>query len=233
MERRIIRIPETDSTNTYIKALASDGEWLCVIADRQTGGRGRLGRSFESPEGGLYMSFLCPPTAGENDAVTARVAVAAARAIESMTGLELRIKWVNDLYCGGRKLAGILTESVWSGGKRKCLVIGIGVNLTEGGLTEALRDIATSVEAEGGRIPSREVLAARIVDEYDRCTDFCEEYRARQLLLGCNVEVHRGNEIFSAFAEDIDADCAVILRLDNGEKLTLSSGEISLRAEER
>lgn len=232
MEYRIIRIPETASTNTYIKALASDMEKICVIADRQTGGRGRLGRSFESPEGGLYMSFLCPPMTGASDAVTARVAVAAARAIEDLTGLELRIKWVNDLYCGGRKLAGILTENVWSGGEQKCLVIGIGVNLTDGGLTEALHGIATSVEAEGGRIPSRETLAAEIISEFERCVDFREEYRERQLLIGCPVEVHRGSEIFSAFAEDIDESCAVVLRLDSGERTSLTSGEISIRAGE-
>lgn len=225
---------EIDSTNNYLKAKAAEGQRrLCVIADRQTGGKGRLGRTFESPTGGLYMSFICDPsdTKKAGDAVTAKTAVATARAIEKLTGLEIQIKWVNDLYCGGRKLCGILAEGGLdlSTGKLGYLVIGIGVNLTANSLSSKLSTIATSVEEENGPVPDKEKLAVQILKEFEQCTEFREEYRRRQFLLGQPVEVHRGNEVFPAVAEDLDENCAMILRLENGERITLSSGEISLR----
>ncbi len=226
---RLIRIRETESTNTYAKDLAEAGERdACVIADRQTGGRGRLGRTFESPEGGLYMSFICPGTDMIGDTLTAKVAVAAARAIERFTGLAVGIKWVNDLYVNGRKLCGILAEAVWKNGTPDHLIIGIGVNLW-GDLPEYLSGIATTVESEGGQVPDREELARAILAEFEDCGDFYEEYRSRQILLGCPVTVHRGNDTFPAVAEELDENCAVILRLENGERITLTSGEISLR----
>lgn len=226
---RIIHLDETDSTNKYIKNLAAAGErGICVIADRQSAGRGRLGRTFESPEGGLYMSFICTSTDVVGDALTAKTAVAAARAIERLTGLPLKIKWVNDLYAGERKLCGILAEGVWNGGELDCIVIGIGVNLY-GTLPDYLENIATTVESAGGQVPEREELAGAILEEFNNLTDFYEEYKSRQLLLGCSVAVHRGDDTFYAVAEEIDENCAVILRLDDGSRVTLSSGEISLR----
>lgn len=228
---RLIHLAETDSTNKYIKTLVPSGEHICVIADRQTAGRGRLGRTFESPEGGLYMSFTCRTTDVMGDALTAKTAVAVARAIEKLTGLTLGIKWVNDLYAGGKKLCGILAEGVWNGGNLDYIIIGIGVNLY-GALPEYLDGIATTVEAAGGRVPGREELARAILEEFVKFTEFYEEYKSRQILLGCPVTVHRGDETFHAVAEDLDENCAVILRLDDGSRVTLSSGEISLRRRE-
>ena len=228
---RLIHLTETDSTNKYIRSLANPREKLCVIADRQTAGRGRLGRTFESPDGGLYMSFTCHSTDVLGDALTAKTAVAAARAVEKLTGLDIKIKWVNDLYAHGKKLCGILAEGVWTGDSLDSLIIGIGVNLY-GVLPEYLENIATTVEAEGGRVPEREELACAILDEFERLTDFYEEYKSRQLLLGCPVTVHRGDETFTAAAEDLDDGCAMILRLCDGTKMTLTSGEISIRKHE-
>lgn len=222
---RYIHLTETDSTNTYLKNLAAS-EAVCVIADRQTGGRGRMGRTFESPEGGLYMSFTCPGNAVDH--LTAKAAVAAARAIEKHTGLTLQIKWVNDLLVDGKKLCGILAEGVWTDGELRSAIIGIGVNLY-GELPEYLRDIATTVESAGGRVPDRDALAHAIIGEFENCTDFYEEYRSRQNLLGCAVTVHRGNDSFNAVAEDITDSFRMILRLDDGSRMTLSSGEVSLR----
>lgn len=228
---KLIHLSETDSTNKYIRSLAAPCEKICVIADRQTAGRGRFGRTFESPDGGLYMSFTCHSTDVLGDRLTAKTAVAAARAVERLTGLCVKIKWVNDLYVHGKKLCGILAEGVWTGADLDCIVIGIGVNLY-GALPEYLENIATTVEAAGGKIPDREELARAILEEFDSLTDFYGEYKARQFLLGCTVTVHRGDETFTATAEDIDENCAVILRLDDGTRIPLTSGEISIRKHE-
>ena len=222
---RYIHLTETDSTNTYLKNLAAS-EAVCVIADRQTGGRGRMGRTFESPAGGLYMSFTCNPASVDH--LTAKAAVCTARAIEKLTGLTLRIKWVNDLMADGKKLCGILAEGVWTDGELRSAIIGIGVNLY-GELPEYLADIATTVESAGGRVPDRDELARAITREFESCTDFYEEYKSRQSLLGCAVTVHRGDDSFDAVAEDIADNFGMILRLPDGSRMTLSSGEVSLR----
>lgn len=236
MSYRIITIPETESTNTYLKALAADGERdLCVIAKRQTGGRGRLGRTFESPDGGLYMSFV--PASDSDPAgecITAKAAVAAVRAVERLTGLNVMIKWVNDLYVGGLKLAGILAEGAVdpAAGSHEYMIIGIGVNLTDGCLPKSLGNIATSVEAAGGKVPAPAELAREILREFEACGDFREEYARRQLLLGKTVTAHRGNETFNATAEALADDMSMILRLEDGTRVAVNSGEISLRIPE-
>lgn len=225
---RIIHLPETDSTNTYLKNLADTGEDICVIADRQTGGRGRLGRTFESPEGGLYMSFTCHVEDFSADTVTARAAVAVSRAVERLTGLQTGIKWVNDIYVNGRKLCGILAECVWNGGAPALVIIGVGVNLY-GELPQHLSDIATTVSNEGGTVPDREELATAIFEEFAAADDFRAEYKRRQILLGRAVTAYRGDDSFDAVAEDLDDGCAMILRLPDGTRTVLSSGEVSIR----
>ena len=106
------------------------------------------------------------------------------------------------------------------------------MNLTANALPPEISDIAASLEEQCGAVPPRMALAAQIVREFEACGDFKEEYRRRQLLLGKAVNVHRGKEVFPATAEDIDDDCAIILRLENGEIMALSSGEVSLRLRE-
>lgn len=228
---RIIHLTETDSTNKYIKPYAVAGEKVCVIADRQTAGRGRLGRTFESPVGGLYMSFTCTESCSLGDHLTAKTAVAAARAIEGLTGLCCGIKWVNDIYAGGKKLCGILAEGVWQNGNLTAVIIGIGVNL-DGTLPDHLANIATTVELAGGTVPDREELAEAILREFESTTDFYDEYKARQIFLGCPVTVHRGDDTYDATFTDISPDFAAVLTLADGTTQELSSGEISLRLSE-
>ena len=132
---RIFRYDTVDSTNTVCKNLAAQGapSGTAVIARRQTAGRGRMGRSFESPEGlGLYLSVLWRPEGTPEDLLplTPMAAVSAAMAIRRVTGAPVRIKWPNDLVLGGRKLCGILTE-LESGGEGLALVIGIGLNVSQ------------------------------------------------------------------------------------------------------
>lgn len=232
--RRILVLESVDSTNTYLKKSAAAGEReLCVIAHSQTGGRGRLGRSFESPAGaGLYMSFIhVPQEKDELDSVTARAAVATARAVERLCRIPVGIKWVNDLFVNEKKLCGILTEGEMSPDSAvpKYLVIGIGLNLKKAALPDALSHIATSVEAEGGVMPDTEELALAILAEFDGAADFVTEYRDRQIFKNCPVTVHRGGESFPATALEVDGSCAMVLRLEDGRLIHLNSGEISLR----
>ena len=226
-------IPQTDSTNTDLRQMALQGakEGATLIANTQTGGRGRRGRSFASPQGGLYLSTLIRPT-GITDPglITCRAAVAAARAIESLCDLKIAIKWVNDLYLNGRKVAGILAEGVLSpAGDLTAVVVGIGINVA-GALPPELETIATTLEAEGAPL-SREDLAAAFLNQWDSVQtdpDFMDEYRRRNLVLNNPVTVVRGDSTYPATAVEITDTGHLVVRTDHGlEELT--SGEVSLR----
>ena len=130
---KVIVLDEVDSTNNYAKKLAAQGalHGTVVAAERQTGGKGRLGRSFSSPKGtGLYMSVIIRPECSVETAslITSAVSVAAAEAVEELCGGRVDIKWVNDLLAGGRKLCGILAEGVLREGRVQSVILGIGIN---------------------------------------------------------------------------------------------------------
>ena len=224
------------STNTQVKDMAQHGaaEGVTLLADRQTGGRGRRGRTFHSPEGGLYLSTLLRPD-GEIDpgAITCRAAVAAARAIESLCNARIDVKWVNDLYLNGRKVAGILAEGVLSpDGRLTAVVLGIGINVGATPFPDELKDVATSLGNEGFRL-TREDLAAAFLNEWERaCTqphgELMAEYRRRNLVPGREVTVVQGENTYSATAVAITDDGHLIVRTAEGER-TLTSGEVSLQ----
>ena len=226
-------IPQTASTNTDLRGMALEGadEGTTLIAETQAGGRGRRGRTFCSPEGGLYLSTLLRPTdVTDPGLVTCRAAVAAARAIESLCDLKIAIKWVNDLYLNGRKVAGILAEGVLSpAGNLTAVVVGIGINVA-GKLPAELESIATTLKAEGATL-SREDLAAAFLNHWDMVQtdpDFMDEYRRRNLVPGNPVTVVRGDATYSATAVEITDKGHLVVRTDHGlEELT--SGEVSLR----
>ena len=223
-------LAEIPSTNTALKEMAAQDASIgtTLIAARQTGGRGRLGRQFHSPEGGLYLSTLIAPT----DTATCRAAVAAARAIERLCDAKIDIKWVNDLYINGRKVAGILAEGVLSpDGVLTAVVLGIGINVGEMTFPAALQSIATSLGNEGF-VLAREDLAAAFLGELTAVLadpTVMEEYRRRNLVLGRQVTVMRGGETYPATAEGITDAGHLIVRDDNGDIHELSSGEVSIR----
>lgn len=233
-----------DSTNALVRARAVDGEGagLVVIADRQTAGRGRLGRAFFSPPGcGLYLSVLLRPTLAAADALllTTATAVAVAEAIEAVTGLAVGIKWVNDLYLDGRKVCGILAESaITASGRLDYAVIGIGVNVRApvGGFPDELRDIAGSLlpaDAPDLRPALTDAILARLLPAVDAlpARTHLAAYRARSTLLGRRVTVLPGGEAVEV--EGIDDDAHLIVRCADGTLRALSSGEISVRPEEK
>ena len=244
MIRKKIYLEETDSTNRYLKELAVEGaeEGTVVIADKQSAGRGRLGRSFFSPEEkGIYMSVLLRPEISLERSVliTSMAAVAVARAIEKVCGLPSKIKWVNDIFLNKKKVCGILTEAGIDEARQTLsyAVLGIGVNVGSMEFPEELREIATSVSNECGFAVKKEALIDEILKElelwYPTLWDgsFLEESKARSILLGKEIrvmdEMHPEGG-YSAKAVDINELGNLIIERD-GSTQVLNSGEVSIR----
>lgn len=241
-----IYFEELDSTNRYLKELAVKNArpGTVIIANRQSAGRGRLGRNFFSPEEkGIYMSILLRPDIPLERAVliTSMAAVAVARAIERVSGIEAKIKWVNDIFLNGKKVCGILTEAGINAeqGTLDYAVLGIGVNVGAMEFPEELRNIATSVTNECGFAVSKENLIDEILLELERwyatLSDggFLEESRKRSILLGKEIlvldETAPGGS-YPAKAVDINELGNLVIE-KNGEKKILNSGEVSVRFE--
>lgn len=244
MIRKKIYLEETDSTNRYLKELAVEGaeEGTVVIADKQSAGRGRLGRSFFSPEEkGIYMSVLLRPEISLERSVliTSMAAVAVARAIEKVCSLPSKIKWVNDIFLNKKKVCGILTEAGIDA-ERQTLsyaVLGIGVNVGSMEFPEELREIATSVSNECGFAVKKEALIDEILKElelwYPTLWDgsFLEESKARSILLGKEIRVMDAMHPeggYSAKAVDLNELGNLIIERD-GSRQVLNSGEVSIR----
>ena len=246
MRGRIQYYPSLDSTNLECRRLAEKGapDGTVVIADCQTAGRGRLGRSFESPQGlGLYLSVLWHPHCAAESLLplTALAAVAAVRAVERVSGIRCGIKWPNDLVLHGKKVAGILTESsLCENGAVSCVIVGIGINLRQrpGDFSPDVAVIASSLEAESGTSVDGAALADALIAELD--TLYAEalphperwvaEYRAACLNPGRAVQVIRPDGTrLRARALDIDAQFGLMVQYPDGTVETLRSGEVSVR----
>lgn len=236
---------EVTSTNTVLRELAEQGapEGTAVVSGTQTGGKGRLGRSFFSPpDTGLYLSILLRPHMAAFEAVrmTAAAAVAVAGAVEELSGRKAGIKWVNDIYIDGLKICGILTEASFSleNGGLDYAVVGIGVNAyePEGGFPEELRNIAGAVFRER-KAELRSRLAGEIVTRFMEyyhdlsSKQMLEDYRARLLWKGERINAFRGAETTSCTLIDADPDYALRVRLDDGTEQRIQSGEITIRRE--
>ncbi len=239
-EIKIISVKETTSTNDELKKMphGANKETVLFVADSQTAGRGRKGRSFFSPKGtGIYMSLLIHPelSAEECTLITPLCAVATAEAIENVTGIKADIKWVNDIFVGGKKVAGILTEGAFTQKGADYIIVGIGINLSapEGGFPEEIRDIAgaLTVKIEG----LREKLIAETVNRFMyhlnkiKGREFIPLYRDRLFFLGKEITVISSQGNYRATASDIDEMCRLTVRTEEGELKILNSGEISVK----
>jgi len=231
------------STNTLLREMAAKGtpEGYVLVAEEQTSGKGRHGRSFHSPaRHGVYFSLLLRPGLRASDAamITSAAAVAAARAIEEVVGVRVGIKWVNDLFADSKKVCGILTEAAFDmeSGSIESAVLGIGINVTrpETGFPPELEDIATQLaDRTFGADGERNRLIAATLDNFweiytSRGREFMDEYRARSIVLGQDIYVLSGGEQTLAHALEIDDDCGLVVRYENGATATLSSGEVSI-----
>ena len=241
--RNIKVLDEVDSTNNAVRELETEKapHGTTVVADRQTAGRGRIGRNFVSPAGkGLYMSVLVRPYFDMRFApmITAAAACAAAEAVEELCGSRVMIKWVNDLYMNGKKICGILTEASLGLEMRvlDCATIGIGINVRSAGSSfdSELKKTATSIEDETGVILNRNVLCAEVLNRLEyylgKISDrsFLDAYRERELLTGNEITATVGSEKLTGTALGIDDNANLIVKLRDGGIKYLSSGEASL-----
>lgn len=233
-----------DSTNTRCKLLAEHGapEGTFVVANCQTAGRGRQGRPFYSPKGaGIYFSLLLRPTFELEDVslLTTYAACVTARAIEEIFKVQPQIKWVNDIFCNGHKVCGILTEAQFSAESHAVtyVVVGIGVNVArpEGGYPEQIAHVAQALTSgDEGAEDKRAQLAARVADlfmqDYDRVPDkpFLGYYRAHSLLDGKTVTVYTGTDSFEATVIGVNDDLTLKVRLENGTTKDLAHGEVHI-----
>ena len=234
-----------DSTNNYLKQRAAEGapHGLAVIANKQTGGRGRFGRTFESPAGkGLYLSVLLRPefSPAQMASLTPWAAVAVCRAMERLTGLHPKIKWINDILLEGKKLCGILTEAdIAPDGSLNHVILGIGVNIAqeESDFTPDVAAIATSLARHMEQPPSREALADALVRELDRMwsafphgsAEYLEEYRARCATVGQAINVITPGGSRPAVALQVEDSFTLTVQFSDGTTKTLDSGEVSVR----
>ncbi len=240
---KIIYYPETDSTNTraklYAKEHTKSKEPVIFIADSQTAGRGRLGRSFLSAaEAGIYISFLLYPECVGADITkfTPFAAVKLSECVEELTSIAPQIKWVNDLYVGGKKLAGILVEGEMnSEGKIAYLVCGLGINVYKTPLPDEISDIAISIEEASGERISREELVALLISKMlSSYKDFISDdvfsgYKKRLNTIGKEVNVIKPDTSYPATVKALNTDYSLTITLPDGSEEILFTGEVSVR----
>ena len=247
--RSIDLFKTVDSTNSFAKSLAQLGakNGHVIISEHQSMGRGRMGRVFYSPScQGIYMSVIIRPKLSIEKAtsITACAAVAVCQAIDKVIAeagiihAPCRIKWVNDIFLGDKKVCGILTEAsvaVEQGGL-DYVVIGFGLNVNNYSFPDELQDICTSLRLECGESFSRVKLCTEILDRFEALIEeltagkstFMSEYRNRSILTGKIIDVENNGitERFSCVG--IDDQGYLVVRRSNGTELSLSGGTVTL-----
>lgn len=233
----IILLKTVDSTNTYAKKLAADGagDGTMVIAEQQTAGRGRRGNSFYSPpKSGLYMTVVLRPErhAIDTDLFTICAGCGVCRAVEGLSGTKPLIKWVNDVYLDGKKICGILSEATtdFESGVVDSVVTGIGINISTDDFPDGLGSKAGSI---GTGNVTRARLAAAVLRELTYCLsrsrqENIEDYKARSMVLGKEVNFVQNGVTHTAKAVDID-DSGQLVVVEGNVEMKLNSGEISIK----
>lgn len=237
-------LTETTSTNTLVREQASLGasEGYIVVAGKQTGGRGRRGRSFYSPSGsGIYLSLLLRPcgySPMQAVRLTTMAAVAMCETLDTETGTDAKIKWVNDIFVNEKKVCGILTEAAM-GLENESLeyaVLGVGLNVypPEGGFPKELEQIAGTVY-DSPHPDAKNRLTAGFLNHFMAYysdlgqTAYSEKYRSKSFVIGREVNVLRAEQSQPATVLGIDDECRLLVRYKDGREEALSSGEISIR----
>ena len=239
-------LPVVNSTNQYLKELdttkAKDG--FVIIANEQEQGRGRRSRSFVSEKGdGIYLSILLEFDGRQKDIrlLTICTAVAVSKAIENVCQIDAQIKWVNDIFCNGKKICGILTEATLSAELQELdsVIVGIGINTGE--VPGEIKEIATSIKEETDKQGLRNELIAEVLNCFeesyldytkrDKQQDIINYYESKLFIKGQHVLVVNGAEEELATVMGIDKDGSLIVENDNGDIRHLITGEIKLRGE--
>jgi len=235
-----------DSTNTQAKLFARNGapHGTALIAGEQTGGRGRMGRSFESKAGkGVYLSVILRPNCTPDQLMhlTCAVGVAVCDAVEAVSGIRPGIKWINDLVWNKRKLGGILTEMAADPktGVVDYAIIGIGINCLHSvqDFSPEVASIATSLSIAAGKDICTDTLAAAMVESlyrmsnhlFVRKAEIMDTYRRLCVTLGQDILVHHNNTVTPGKALNVDSEGALTVLTSDGQQITVNSGEVSVR----
>ncbi|MCQ2455070.1 MAG: biotin--[acetyl-CoA-carboxylase] ligase [Clostridia bacterium] len=232
---KIIRLAEIDSTNNYAKEISGKySEDIAVIADKQTAGRGRMGRNFFSPEGGIYMSLLIHPKDQNPTDITVMAAVAVARTLESVCGAKPFIKWVNDIYIGGKKVCGILCEGAYNSESKRFsyAVLGIGINVSvpKGGFPDDIKDIAGALFQNNNEKIKEKIIKDFIKNFfyiYNGKKEYLSEYKSRSNVLGKQIKYTENGKQFTAKAVDITESGELVVESE-GKLRKLGAGEIKI-----
>lgn len=238
----IVTMKTVDSTNEEIKRRVHGNaeSGLVVIACDQTAGKGRLGRSWASSDGGVYFSVLLRPELPPNDisGITLAAGLGVCIAIRKFTGLNAMIKWPNDVIIGNKKVCGILTEMTAQTDMVDFVVIGIGVNVLNDSFPEEIANKATSLRIEAGEQIDLSQLMREILSVLDRIfssyllgisQEDMKLYKSMCATIGREVSLTRGGERLSGKAVDITADGELVVMLDSGKKITVNSGEVMVQ----
>jgi len=239
--RNLLYLTRATSTQDVarVEAERNAPEGTAVLAEEQTGGRGRLGRSWVSPAGkNLYLTLVMRPPARRLRVLSIVAPLAMAEALEGAAGLTCRIKWPNDVLVGGRKIAGVLIETDLAGAAVKYALVGIGVNVNfDADTMSEIADVATSVRRELGRDGSREEVLAALLNAFEaRYTDAQEGdtafrvWQSRLETLGRRVRATLGERVEEGVAEGVDAQGSLLIRRDDGSLVTVEAGDVTLRA---
>ncbi|MFA9556177.1 biotin--[acetyl-CoA-carboxylase] ligase [Evansella sp. AB-rgal1] len=240
MFQRVVYETVVDSTQTIANKLINEGiqSGTIVVANEQTGGKGRLGRSWHSPENtGVWMSLILQPEIEIRHApqLTLVMAVAVVRAITNVTNLEGKIKWPNDILLNGKKVSGILTEMQADPDRIKSVVIGIGLNVNQQEFPEELSEIATSLSIESRKLYNRTEMIVQIVKEFEWLYQVYLEkgflfikplWELHSMTIGKRVNIHTMREVIVGIAKGIDEDGVLIVTDQDGVDQRIISGDI-------
>ncbi len=242
--RSVIYYDETDSTNIQAKLAGENGSehGTLVVADRQVAGKGRRGRSWESPKGVcVYMTLLLRPSIAPVKApmLTLVMALSVAEAVRELTGQEAGIKWPNDIVLNKKKICGILTEMSTEIDYINYVVTGVGINTNQETFSEEIRERATSLLIEGGRHISRSELVAAVMKRYEEnyerfmetkdLSGLQKKYNGMLVNCGREVRVLEPKEEYSAFASGINEVGELVVTTPEGEEKHIFAGEVSVR----
>jgi BirA family biotin operon repressor/biotin-[acetyl-CoA-carboxylase] ligase len=244
MGRDIAYQRETPSTQEIAKALAAQGvaEGTIVVAETQSKGRGRVGRQWSSPQGGVYFSIILRPDMKPSEALRLPLVagVAVAQAIKRNTKLTPKLKWPNDIMLGSKKIGGILTEMNAEMDRLDWVIVGIGLNVNtpHESFPEEVEGVATSLMEAGGKNILRVKLLQDILFEFESLYDELAKsgfetirmkWKALSNTIGANVVVNMPTEKVTGKAMDIDSDGALILKKEDGSLEKIIAGVVSLR----
>jgi BirA family biotin operon repressor/biotin-[acetyl-CoA-carboxylase] ligase len=240
--RRIVYLEQTESTNDVARQLADadEPEGTLVIADAQTAGRGRLGRTWVAPPcSSILMSLILRPNLAPAQIArtTMAVSLGACEAIHAETGVNARIKWPNDILLNGKKCAGILSEAPIVGDQVEYVIVGLGMNVNFSVANiPGIPSDATTLSDTVGNWVSRELLAPAILNAAEKYylqlkhgNDLRDAWKKNLATLGQQIRAQTARGIEEGIAHDVDADGALILRRADGVSISLVAGDVTLR----